>query len=185
MSLILIILRFFFPHDPVRRMIEHTRFWIDGLIDTLSCEDNIARLADDPHDPEGFLLLERWIDDIEAITDWAIHLRARQMLGLVFYGWPPPAPSPQQNCRARSVEELLWRFERAVHRFAQIERLAALRAPKLKRMLEDDPLGLAPHHPIEDALGAFSCALARISAPFYAIFQGMRPFTPEHIRAPP
>jgi hypothetical protein len=185
MNLFVIIFLILFPHDPVRRMIEHTRFWIMGLIDSITRDGCAERMAADPHDPEGFLLLERWIDDIEAITDWAIHLRARQILGLIFYGWPPPTPSPLQNCRARSVEELLWRFERAVDRFAQIERLALLRAPRLRRMLEADPLGLAPLHPIEAVVRAFSDALARISAPFSAIFDGARPFMPEHIRAPP
>jgi hypothetical protein len=183
MTLLAIILRILFPHDPVRRIIEHTRDLLARLVHAITDERWIEWLTTNPDHPDTIARFETWIDDLEAGIDLVIYLRARQLLGLPVLKWTKPRINLFQRRRSRSFDELLWRVELAAYRFSQIERLARLRAPRLKRLLEADPLGIAPDHPIE----AEPCAL--VCAQFEAACAPAHPLAPSRagmrVRAPP
>lgn len=90
---------------------------------------------------------------IEDMIFALIHIRARQILGhrhgrkgkgrRLRYG---PAGHP------RSLEEIERRFQRALARLADVERLAKKRAARIKRLLEQAATQLETvHHPVESA----------------------------------
>jgi hypothetical protein len=88
---------------------------------------------------------------IEDMISALVHIRARQILGhrhrrkgkgrRLRYG---PTGHP------RSLEEIELRFQRALARLADVERLAARRAARIKRLLEQAAGQLETvHHPVE------------------------------------
>src|SRR5690606_19969011 len=93
--------------------------------------------------PAERLHLEAIIIDYEAALHLAIGGRACQIAGLSFMARDHDFHQPT---RPKSLPELLARIGGLVAMCADIERLAQLRAQKLLRQREADPLGSEPHH---------------------------------------
>jgi hypothetical protein len=94
------------------------------------------------HDPRFRLHIEALIIDYEAALHTAIGARACQIAKMRFRYQHRASYRPT---RALSVERLLARIRALVKLCNNIERLAQIRAERLKRERDADPLGLAAH----------------------------------------
>ena len=143
-----IILRYLFPHDRVRQGIEAVRRLVGQLaLDALSD----ASLDQFARDPDSRRYLEAHIIAHEANVRAVIAARACQIAGVVFR---PSWQEIHRPARAKSFVHVLARLNDLLEMCDDIERLARLRAVKLRRMRDDDPLGLEGHGSTDAALRA-------------------------------
>jgi hypothetical protein len=140
-DLLITLLRILFPLDPVARLREITRDYINAIVSCL--EDPIRREAirNTPH------LCAKLDADI-AVLEHGIHLliheRARQILGLP-YTYTPRIPSPEPR-RARPLTQIIARLGRMATLFHNLERLAQRRATRMKLEHGASPLRLDASH---------------------------------------
>ena len=136
-SLLLTLLRILFPLDPVARLREVTRDYINWLVACLADERKLADLRHNPLARAGFaahiLVAEHGVNLL-------IHDRARQLAGLPFLYTPRMQP-PDLRC-VRPLAQLIDRLSRVAEAFHDLERRAARRAQRLR--LQQSPLRLAP-----------------------------------------
>lgn len=145
MAWLWIILRWLFPNDPVRQSIEAARSRIQHLVDTVFTEEGLRALAGDPAER---IYLEAILLDYEAALHLVIGGRACQIAKLRF---SPRHREFYRPSRAKSMIELLARLGDLVRMCGDIERLAQLRAAKLIRERDADPLGAGGLHGSADA----------------------------------
>ncbi len=138
-DLLITLLRILFPLDPIARLREITRNYINAIVTCL--EDPIRRetIRNTPH---LCAKLETDIAALEHGVHLLIHERARQILGLP-YIYTPRIPSPHQR-RARPLTQIIARLSRMAALFHNMERLAQRRAQRMQRELADNHLRLAP-----------------------------------------
>ena len=133
-----IILRYLFPNDPARMAAEAARSGVTMLVKAVFCEEGLAALE---HASER-IYIEGMVRDYEATLHLAIAVRACQIAGVRFTPAVRPLHFPT---RAMSLPALLKRIHALVALCDDIERLAHLRAARLKWMRDADPLGLVAH----------------------------------------
>ena len=138
-DLLITLLRILFPLDPVARLREITRDYINAIVTCLEDPHRREMIADTPHLRAK---LEADIAALEHGIHLLIHERARQILGLP-YTYTPRIPSPEPR-RARPLTQIIARLGRMAALFHNLERLAQRRATRMKRELEENPLRLAP-----------------------------------------
>jgi hypothetical protein len=130
--------------------------------------------------PDERARTEAMLADMEHVLDIVIGLRTRELLGLAM---PIDRPGLRRLARiyaAPSLDRLVLRMARLIVRAQDAERLAKLRAARLRRERETTPALLAAdHRPAQAAPSAprilVLCTLTRALAPITAL----------HIRAPP
>ena len=180
-----ILLRYLFPTDPVKQAAEAARQCIATLVAELFAPETLAVLAEDD---SARAYIEAIINDYEACVHLAIGARACQIAGLRFRVTARPFRPP---ARARSVAQLTARIRALVALCNDIERLAQLRAARLKRAHDADPLGLAAH---SDATCAASISPSARSGLILSSARSARPSKHESVltaarqansRAPP
>src|ERR1700754_625816 len=137
MSLLTVLLWCLHPLAPARRLYELTRHTLQLTVRQLSDQRTIDWLCDDPDNPRTFARFETWIANLSAGVDTLIYLRARELLGLPNHDWIRPLEAQPQRRKSRSFAELWLSLERCILKFGDIERLAARRAIKLKRLLPE------------------------------------------------
>ena len=134
-----IILRYLFPHDRVRQGIEAARRLVGQLaLDALS-DTSLDQFA---RDPGSRRYLEAHIIAYEDSVRAVIAARACQIAGVALRSSWQEIHLP---ARAKSFVHVLARLNDLLEMCDDIERLAQLRAVQLKRMHDNDPLGLAAH----------------------------------------
>ena len=143
-----IILRYLFPHDRVRQGIEAVRRMVGDLALKALSDDSLDRFA---HDPDSRRYLEAHIIAHEANVRGIIAARACQIAGVVFR---PSWEEIHLPARAKSFIHVLARLNDLFEMCDDIERLARLRAVKLRRMRDADPLGFVAHGSTDAALRA-------------------------------
>ena len=139
MQLLWIILRWLFPNDPVQQCIGAARRRIALMASEVFSPQSLFLLA---HDPQARLHIEALIIDYEAALHMAIGARACQIAKMRFRFHPKAFYRPT---RALSTQRLLARIRALVAMCNNIERLAQIRAERLKRERDANPLGLAAH----------------------------------------
>jgi hypothetical protein len=159
MQLIWIILRALFPTDPVQQCIGAARHRIALMASEVFSPQSLFLLE---HDPQARLYIEALIIDYEAALHMAIGARACQIARLRFRYLPKTFYRPT---RALNTAALLKRIRALVTMCNNIERLALIRAERLKREHDADPLGLAAH----GSTGAWLCHAAHQEAVGVAI----------------
>ena len=137
-SLLLTLLRVLFPLDPVARLREITRDYINWLVSCLEDEQKLEDLHTNPLARAGFAA---HIIVAEHGVNLLIHDRARQLAGLPFLY--RPRMQPPELRRVRPLVQIIDRLSRVAEAFQNLERLAARRAQRIKRELSDSPLRLA------------------------------------------
>jgi hypothetical protein len=163
MQLIWIILRWLFPTDPVQQCIGAARHRIALMAAQVFSPQSLFLLA---HDPQARLHIEALVIDYEAALHMAIGARACQIAKLRFRMHPRAFYKPT---RALNVAALLKRIRALVTMCNNIERLAQIRAGRLKREHDADPLGLAAHGSPNVWNGAWLCHAAHHEAVGVAI----------------
>ena len=171
-----IILRYLFPHDRVRQGIEAVRRMVGDLALRALSDDSLDRFA---HDPESRRYLEAHIIAHEANVRAVIAARACQIAGVVFR---PSWEEIHLPARAKSFIHVLARLNDLFEMCDDIERLARLRAVKLRRMREADPLGLAAHGSTDAALRAAAHHEAVGVAEFLKAQSGLIPSSTRSVR---
>jgi hypothetical protein len=136
MQLLWIILRALFPTDPVQQCIGAARHRIALMASQVFTPQSLFLLE---HDPQARLYIEALIIDYEAALHMAIGARACQIARLRFRYLPKTFYRPT---RALNVAALLKRIRALVTMCNSIERLAQIRAERLKREHDADPLSL-------------------------------------------
>src|SRR5690349_18059761 len=137
MVLLSVILWCLYPLAPAKRMYEAARHLLQLTVHKLSDPRWIDWLCENPDDRRSFPAFERILDTLNATIDLLIHLRAREILGLPNHDWSTPRQHELQPRRSRSFEDLWRRLELCVLKFGDLERLAACRARKLRRIYAD------------------------------------------------
>jgi hypothetical protein len=122
-DLLITLLRILFPLDPVARLREITRDYINAIVSCL--EDPIRREAI-RNTPHLCAKLDADIAALEHGIHLLIHERARQILGLP-YIYTPRIASPEPR-RARPLTQIIARLGRMAALFHNLERLAQRRA---------------------------------------------------------
>jgi hypothetical protein len=117
--------------------------WLDGVVARLIAWA-LRLLEDEDHrewlkeNPAHCAWFGGWLDLGEARLDELIHYRACELLNIACTGDKPPGFLPARS--VRTLDQAIGRFARLAERYSAIERLAQLRASKLRKMLEDaDP----------------------------------------------
>ena len=127
-------------------------------------EEHLLWLEDNPHER---CILEARLADGEHCLDIIIGLRAKEILGLAIL--PEDRPGIRACARihsAASLEQLAGRLDRLVARYNDIERLARLRAARLRREIEAAPvLPVADHRPDDDNFGTRTTTIPGIAIP--------------------
>jgi hypothetical protein len=127
-------------------------------------------------DYEQLAFLDKWLANLESLLHIAIWHMARYRLGLPFREHRRPGlASPVSSLTLASIHRRLAACE---HLLMNIERLAIRRAVRLARLLDAEPLGLEPAHPVDASCAAPVAAPAAFRAPAQA-------FADPRIRAPP
>jgi hypothetical protein len=142
MQLLWIILRALFPTDPVQQCIGAARHRIALMASQVFSPQSLFLLE---HDPQARLHIEALIIDYEAALHMAIGARACQIAKIRFRYHPKTFYRPT---RALSLAALLKRIRALVTMLNNIERLAQIRAERLKRERDADPLGLGATSPL-------------------------------------
>jgi hypothetical protein len=142
MQLLWIILRALFPTDPVQQCIGAARHRIALMVKQVFSPESLFLLE---HDPRARLYIESLIIDYEAGVHLAIGARACQVAKVRFRMQPRAFYKPT---RALSTERLLARIRALVTLCANIERLAQIRAERLRRERDADPLELGATSPL-------------------------------------
>jgi hypothetical protein len=167
-----ILLRYLFPTDPARQAAEAARQCIATLVAEFFAPETLAVLA---VDDSARAYIEAIINDYEACVHLAIGARACQIAGLRFKTAARPFHPP---ARARSIAQLTARIRALVALCNDIERLAQLRAARLKRAYDTDPIGLAAH---SDAMRAASSSTSARSGLILSSARSARPSKDEAV----
>jgi hypothetical protein len=138
MQLLWIILRVLFPTDPVQQCIGAARHRIALMASEVFSLQTLFLLE---HDPQARLHIEALIIDYEAALHTAIGARACQIAKLRFRYHPMTFYRPS---RALNTAALLKRIRAFVTMCNNIERLAQIRAERLKREHDANLLGCCP-----------------------------------------
>ena len=136
--------------------------------------------------PAARARVEGMLADAEHCLDIAIGLRARELLGLPAI--PEPRPGLRQRARIHTPPSLLRlaaRLDRLIDRHNAIERLARLRAQRLRREAADAPVMLEADHRPQDAEP--SLLMMVVLSPLSPATSYVLPTATAglHIRAPP
>ena len=162
-ELFLVLLRILFPLDPVARLREITREYLNWLV---TCLEGPAKLNDVLTNPEACAGVEAHVIVIEHGVQLLINERARQIAGLPFI-YTERLKLVLLH-RAKPPRKILARLSRAAALFDNLERLAQRRAKRMQRELANTPLRLAPlaqsAFPALCAVEANHRALAALSA---------------------
>jgi hypothetical protein len=142
MQLLWIILRALFPTDPVQQCIGAARHRIALMASEVFSPQSLFLLE---HDPHARLHIEALIIDYEAALHMAIGARACQIAKMRFRMQKRTSYAPT---RALNVAALLARVRALVAMVNNIERLAQLRAERLKRERDANPLSLRASSPL-------------------------------------
>jgi hypothetical protein len=148
-----LILSVLLPLNPALFLRELVQWFIGVLARTLQDQGFRDWLKENPKDRNGLPDLLGSLLMIEDMISALVHIRARQILGhrhrhrrkgkgrrLRYGPWGHP----------RSLEEIELRFQRALARLADVERLATRRAASIKRLLDQAATQLETvHHPVE------------------------------------
>ncbi len=137
-DLLVTLLRILFPLDPVARLREITRDYLQEIMGWLDDPFKVAEIASRPDYCE---ILEAHIITAEHGVQLLITERARQLAGLPFIYTPRIAPPWLR--RTKSLPRLLKRLTYLARLFHNLERLAHRRAERIKRELAETPLRLA------------------------------------------
>jgi len=138
-ELFLVLLRILFPLDPVARLREITREYLNWLV---TCLEDPAELNDFLTNPEACAGVEAHVIVIEHGVQLLINERARQIAGLPFI-YTERLKLVLLH-RAKPPRKILARLNRAAALFDNLERLAQRRAKRMQRELANNPLRLAP-----------------------------------------
>ncbi|MDP3735971.1 MAG: hypothetical protein Q8R02_01200 [Hyphomonadaceae bacterium] len=131
--------------------------------------------------------LEQKIADAEQCLNIIVALRAREMLGL------PVKPEDRPGLRGRgarihsapTMERLGQRLARLAERYADKERLARLRAARMRRERDEAPVVLSADHRPAHAAPAAAAAAAAAALLFPTLRRIVAPTAAPRIRAPP
>jgi hypothetical protein len=156
MQLLWIILRWLYPTDPVQQCIGAARHRIALMASEVFSPQSLFLLE---HDPEARLYIEALIIDYEAALHMAIGARACQIAKMRFRMHKRTTYTPT---RALNVPALLARVRALVAMVNNIERLAQIRAERLKRERDANPLSLRASSPLRLA------ATPRSTSPSFA-----------------
>ncbi len=137
-ELFLVLLRILFPLDPVARLREITREYLNWLV---TCLEDPAKLNDFLTSPEACAGVEAHVIVIEHGVQLLINERARQIAGLPFI-YTERLKLVLLH-RAKPPRKILARLNRAAALFDNLERLAHRRAQRMQRELANNPLRLA------------------------------------------
>ncbi len=140
-DLLITLLRILFPLDPVARLREITRDYINVIV---SCLEDPTRRETIAATPRMCAKLEADIAALEHGIRLLIHERARQIIGLP-YTYTPRIPAPEQR-RARPLPQIIARLSRMAALFHNLERLAQRRATRMQRELDENPIRLDASH---------------------------------------
>ena len=161
--------------------------WLDGVVARL-IGWALALLEDEDHrewlkeSPANCAWFGGWLALGETRLNELIHYRACKLLNLGCKGRKPPNFLPARG--VRTLDQAILRFARLAERYCAIERLAQLRAIRLKRMLDPSVIELEPiRHPLEAASLAAQSAVVVIVITIFALRLAPHPTQP--IRAPP
>ena len=148
MSLSEIIFRLFAWARPLLWYYHRLGYFLRIAILCLEDDDYCFWLLDNPAARAGF---ESRLVNAECCLEAAIGLRVRELLGLPM----PLAGRPGIRClnsirTPASLERLAGRLDRLVDRYNDIERLARLRAARLKRDSDTTPVLLIADHRPDD-----------------------------------
>ncbi|GEM_PF-431995 len=162
-ELFLVLLRILFPLDPVARLREITREYLNWLV---TCLEDPAKLNDFLTNPEACAGVEAHVIVIEHGVQLLINERARQIAGLPFI-YTERLKLVRLH-RAKPPRKILARLNRAAALFDNLERLAHRRAKRMQREHSENPLRLdASHRSTSPALRAVEAnhhCLAALSA---------------------
>ena len=146
-----LILSALLPLNPMLFLRELIAWFVGVFLDTLDDPQNRAWIRANPRDRRVRLGLLGSLVLIEDMIAAFIHARARQMLG------QPPRGGRRKTAKSSyrltghppSFEDIERRFHRALARLADVERLAARRAAKIARLLEQAASQFEiVHHPV-------------------------------------
>jgi len=137
-ELFLVLLRILFPLDPVARLREITREYLNWLV---TCLEDPQKLNDFLTNPETCAGVEAHVIVIEHGVQLLINERARQIAGLPFI-YTERLKLVLLH-RAKPPRKILARLNRAAALFDHLERLAHRRAQRMQRELANNPLRLA------------------------------------------
>ena len=146
-----LILSALLPLNPMLFLRELIAWFVGIFLDTLDDPQNRAWIRANPKDRRVRLDLLGSLVLIEDMIAAFIHARARQMLGL------PPRGGRRRTARSSyrltghppSFEDIERRLHRALARLADVEHLAARRAAKIARLLEQAASQFeVVHHPV-------------------------------------
>ena len=169
--------------------------WLDGVVARLigwalrllEDEDHRDWLKDSPANCAWF---GGWLALGEARLNELIHYRACELLNLGCQGRKLPAFSPARG--VRTLDQAILRFARLAERYQAIERLAQLRAIKLKRLLDPAIIELEPvRHPATPPTTAPSATLVVVVVVVVMVMVMVASlfstagFSAQPIRAPP
>jgi hypothetical protein len=175
-SVILWVLWRFFPVLWLDRIVARLIAWAVELVEN---EEKFAWLCERPANAQWF---GGWLRFAETRLDELIAIRALQLLGRRLRAVDVPAHYPATS--VRTPAEALARLHRLCGRYFEAERLARLRAFKLRRLYAAlDPLGRTDHRPAPAAVVASSAQL--LAAPAVAAAVVATPAAGPRIRAPP
>mgnify|MGYP006362032295 FL=1 len=138
-DLLVTLLRILFPLDPVARLREITRDYLQEIMGWLDDPFKVAEIASRPDYCE---ILEAHIITAEHGVQLLITERARQIAGLPFIYTPRIAPPWLR--RTKSLPRLLTRLTNLARLFHNLERLAQRRSERMRCELAENPLRLAP-----------------------------------------
>ena len=138
-ELFLVLLRILFPLDPVARLREITREYLNWLV---TCLEDPQKLNDFLTNPEACAGVEAHVIVIEHGVQLLINERARQIAGLPFI-YTERLKLVRLH-RAKPPRKILARLNRAAALFDNLERLAQRRAQRMQRELANNPLRLSP-----------------------------------------
>ena len=127
-ELFLVLLRILFPLDPVARLREITREYLNWLV---TCLEDPQKLNDFLTNPEACAGVEAHVIVIEHGVQLLINERARQIAGLPFI-YTERLKLVRLH-RAKPPRKILARLNRAAALFDNLERLAHRRAHRMQR----------------------------------------------------
>jgi hypothetical protein len=151
-----LILSVLLPLNPALFLRELVQWFIGVLARTLQDQGFRDWLKENPKDRNGLPDLLGSLLMIEDMISALVHIRARQILGHRHRHHRHRRKGKGRRPRygpwghPRSLLEIELRFQRALARLADVERLAARRAARIKRLLDQAATQLETvHHPVE------------------------------------
>ena len=137
-----VLLLILYPLSPALRAWEFVR-WFLGVV-AYGLEDP-AYVEELKEGGEELVKLDRWLRVMEGFLNAVVGRLAADQLGLRFKKGRHPSLGlmPRESLKQLVFSEVFARFERLVLMLGEVERLAAIRARRIRRELDANPLGLA------------------------------------------